>query len=274
MSSAIALGVLAVGATVYSADQAGDAANAQVRGANAAGAESSRQYDQTRTDLAPYRDIGGGSLNALAQTFGLGMQATPGEFDPAGYLRDNQDVAANPFFARNPEEHYLRHGRAEGRVRNATGAREAVPAGAPDMSKFFTSPGYQFRRDEGMRDIGNSFGAEGGAYSGNALKALAEWNGQNASQEFGSWVNQLNNFAGIGQSSTNQTASYGADAANQAGRNALYAGDARASGIQDQASLVNNGINQLGGLAGYYQKPKASGVGYYDIDLGGQPRRK
>jgi hypothetical protein len=202
------------------------------------------------------------------------MQAIPGEFDPAGYLRDNPDVAANPFFARNPEEHYLRHGRAEGRERTATGGREAIPAGAPDMSKFFQSPGYQFRRDEGTRDIENSFGAGGGAFSGNALKALAEFNSGLASQEFGSWVNQMNTVAGIGQSSTNQTAAYGANAANQAGRNALYAGDARASGVENQANIIGEGSNQLGTMAGYYgKKPKTSGVGYYDVDLGGHPRR-
>ena len=301
MSSAIALGVLAVGATAYSVNRAGAAADAQVRGANNATAESARQYDQTRSDLAPYRVTGTSALNQLARLFGLptttpeqqaleqdrqvGNAMLPG--DTRLVSTDGGQNRYYDVFLDDQRIGRLSPGGPSGRFTNDTGLdieqlkrqrmqsqQAAAPAQAgPDMSAFFQSPGYQFRREQGTADIGNRFGAGGGAFSGNALKALAEFNSGLASQEFGNYVNQLGTIAGIGQSSTNQTAAYGADAASQAGRNSLYAGDARASGIQDQTSLINNGINQLGTLGGYYKKPNTSGVGYYDIDLGGYPRR-
>jgi hypothetical protein len=303
MSMAIAGTVLAVGGTAYAANQAGNAADAQVGAARDATAVSDRQYNQTRTDLAPYRVTGTGALNQLGRLFGL-PTTTPEDFAlkqdrqvgnamlPGDTRLVSTDGGKNRYydvFLDDQRIGALTPGGPSGRFTNDTGIdieqlkrqrlqsqQSSAPAQAgPDMSAFFQSPGYQFRRDEGMRDIGNSFGAGGGAFSGNALKALAEWNGQNASQEFGNYVNQLGTIAGIGQSSTNQTAAYGANAANQAGRNSLYAGDARASGIENQANFIGEGINQLGTMAGYYsKKPKnTSGVGYYDIDLGGYPRR-
>jgi hypothetical protein len=120
------------------------------------------------------------------------------------------------------------------------------------MSAFFQSPGYQFRRDEGTRGLERTAAAKGGAFSGNALRALAEFNSGLASQEFGNYVNQLGIIAGIGQSSTNQTAAYGAESAATAGRNALYAGDARASGIIGQGNAIGQGVSDLAGLYGYW----------------------
>lgn len=299
--------VAVAGATLVagglSANAAGKAGDAQARGASDATAETARQYDQTRADLAPYRVTGTGALNQLGRLFGL-PTTTPEQqaleqdrqvgnvMLPGDTRLVSTDGGKNRYydvFLDDKRIGSLTPGGPSGRFNNDTGIdieqlkrqrlqtqQSSAPAQAgPDMEAFFQSPGYQFRRDEGTRDIGNSFGASGGAFSGNALKALAEFNSGLASQEFGQYVNQLGTIAGIGQSSTNQTAAYGANAANQAGRNALYAGDARASGIQDQTSGYIQGINQLGGLAGdYFNRPKtSSGVGYYDINLGGHPRR-
>src|SRR6188768_3809462 len=63
------------------------------------------------------------------------------------------------------------------------------------QANFQASPGYNFVRNEGQRDIGNSFAARGGAQSGNALKALAEFNSGLASGEFGNWFNRRMNLA-------------------------------------------------------------------------------
>ena len=56
-----------------------------------------------------------------------------------------------------------------------------------DTSGFFTSPGFEFVRDEGLRGIENRFSASGGALSGNALRRLTEFNSGLASQEFGNF---------------------------------------------------------------------------------------
>ena len=43
-------------------------------------------------------------------------------------------------------------------------------------ANFYASADYAFRRSEGERGIGSSFAARGGAYSGRAMKALADYN--------------------------------------------------------------------------------------------------
>jgi hypothetical protein len=159
----------------------------------------------------------------------------------------------------------LRPGGANGQFINDTGAdipgllrqnqqqaQASQGGGTPDMSGFFQSPGYQFRRDEGTRGLERSAAARGGAFSGNALRALAEFNSGLASNEFGNYFNQLASIAGIGQTATNQTAAYGAQNAANAGRNALAAGEARASGIIGQGNAIGQGVSDLAGAYGYY----------------------
>jgi hypothetical protein len=280
MSFAIAGTVLTVGATAYGANRSAAAGQAAGRGAANATAESARQYDQTRADLAPYRTTGTGALNQLGRLFGL-PTTTSEDFQaqqpmlvgdtelPAGTT--TKSVGNGWYEVHNGGNRIgtLRPGGANGKFVNDTGtdiqglfnaqrqqSQQSQGGGAPDMSAFFQSPGYQFRRDEGTRGVERSAAARGGAFSGNALKALAEFNSGLASQEFGNYFNQLAGIAGIGQTSTNQTAAYGADHAANAGRNARYAGDARASGIENQANIIGQGINGLAGGIGYYSNRK------------------
>lgn len=307
--------VAVAGATLVSgalgAKGAKDAGRAAGRGADAATAESARQYDQTRQDLAPYRVTGTGALNQIARLFGLPTAAPAGSAatDYSQYrVRAGAVPTANAeLYANDPAYRYAwdralqteqerkgwkghdtywlpATGQDATRINDLmTGYleeyRNANPAsgggvtagGSPDMSAFFTSPGYQFRRDEGMRGINNSFAARGGALSGNALRALTDFNSNIASSEFGNYFNQLASVAGIGQTATNQTAAYGADHAANAGRNALYAGDSRASGIQGQANAWGDTINGLAGLYGYWNANRGSRVtpGYGGTGAGG-----
>jgi hypothetical protein len=283
---AVAAATVVTGAMSANASRrAGDAA---ARGADAATAESARQYDQTRSDFAPWRAAGSGAVNQLNSLFGLGgagasqwngrdlfgsqggiptVDAERYAADPAYRYAWDTTLASerasrpgwdgqstynmpgtdadfarlNDSLARNISEYNTQHPEAS-----------AGSANTPNMSGFFTSPGYNFRRGEGMRGIENTFAARGGAQSGNALRALTEFNSNLASGEFGNYFNQLASIAGLGQTATGQTAAAGANYANQAGRNALYAGDARASGINGQANAWGNTLQGLAGLYGYY----------------------
>lgn len=241
-----------VAGTAYAANRSNAAAGAQSGAAQRANDASERENQLAEARNAPWTTTGGGAENALGRLFGLPTEAT-GSFDANKYLADNPDVAADPWASKNPFEHYQRWGRNEGRA-NPTNGTPASAGGTPDASGFTTSPGYQFRRDEGTRGITNAFGAGGGAFSGNALKALAEFNSGLASQEFDTYVNQLNTIAGNGQQATSENNILGANAATTQGRNSLYAGDARASGVENTANIVSSGLNQLGGIAGYYKK--------------------
>jgi hypothetical protein len=115
--------------------------------------------------------------------------------------------------------------------------------GEADMSVFTSSPGYQFRRDEGQRDIGNSFAARGGAFGGNALRALTGFNQNLASDDYYSYVNQLNNMAGLGQTATNNAMNAGQNYATGGSQALGNYGDARASGIANQYNMYGQGLS-------------------------------
>jgi hypothetical protein len=114
-------------------------------------------------------------------------------------------------------------------------------AGEPgDMSGFFAAPDYEFRRTEGERGIGNSFAARGGAASGNALRALTEFNSGLASGEYGNYVNRLMSMAGMGQTATGSAISAGQNNANAQSVLQQNIGDARASGVMGTANTLTD----------------------------------
>lgn len=224
-----------------------------------------RLYGQPYQDYSPLSQLtagvnvgrgGGGSgssqltASVIAQMLRSGQSID--DVLKVGQLADGKDSARVNYL--------LKAGVSADDIRRLQGgdAREAAFGGAvnnlpqsqgqagPDLSVFFNSPGYQFRRDEGQRDIGNSFAARGGAFSGNALKGLTDFNQNLASEDYYNFVNQLNNMAGLGQTAANQAGQYGQNFANQ-GSNALgNYGDARASGIAGKYNMWGQG---LGGVA-------------------------
>jgi hypothetical protein len=254
--------IVSAGAGAASARSASRAAQ---RGADAATGEQARQYDQTRADYAPYRSVGAGALGQLASLYGIGMPETKGDPDWTAYLRDNPDVAQNTFFASNPEEHYYRHGRAEGRALPSTGGTAAVPGGAPNTNAFFESPDYQFNLAQGQQAIDRSLAAQGRSLSGAGVKEGIRYASGMASNEFGNFYNRLANLAGIGQTATGSTAAAGANAANNISQNHMFAGQARANGYMQTGAAVNNAVQ--GGMSNYMlsrylQQPGTGGAGY------------
>lgn len=109
-----------------------------------------------------------------------------------------------------------------------------------DPDAFETSPGYQWRRDEGIRGIENLFSGKSGG--GNALRALNDWNQNNASNEFANWYNRRANEASMGLSAAGQTAHIGQSSANNVS-NAMIGGAAQqAQAIGQRYSGINNAI--------------------------------
>ena len=129
-------------------------------------------------------------------------------------------------------------------------------ASTGDMSNFFASPDYNFRRNEGQRDIGNSFAARGGAASGNALRALAEFNSSMASNEYGNWWNRQAGLAGVGQQANTQIGHAGQNYANQSGNALMQAGDARASGVAGSANAWGGALSNAVNTWAYFRKPQ------------------
>lgn len=163
--------------------------------------------------------------------------------------------------------------------RNALARLDTASTG--DMSGFYASPDYNFRRSEGMRGIEQTAAARGGAYSGNALKALAEFNSNIASGEMGNWWNRQAGLAGVGQAATNAVGQFGANAAGNIGNALMASGDARASGVLGAANSLsgslNSGINAYlssrgggwGGTGGYQTPPIRQNWSLGPVGFGG-----
>lgn len=122
------------------------------------------------------------------------------------------------------------------------------------MADFEADPGYAFRMKEGLSAVESGAAASGGLLSGAAQKALQKYGQGLASQEYGNaynrftadQTNQYNRLAGLvntGQGATNQTSNAAAAFGQQAGANAIGAGNAIASGQIGQANALVGGIN-------------------------------
>lgn len=191
---------------------AAQAAAAEQAAAEAQIAEQRRQYDLTRADYAPYREVGYGALGKLAGMYGVNTGN-----QQLGYTGDNS---------------------------------------------FTTSPGYQFRMDEGMKAIDRSNAARGVLNSGGADKARMRYAQGLASSEYDTYANRLSALAGVGQSATGSTAAAGSNATN-AISNALAnsgnaqanaytaAGNARASSYVNTANAINSTASNLASLYMY-----------------------
>ena len=122
-----------------------------------------------------------------------------------------------------------------------------VNAGPGD---YTASPGYQFRLDEGNKNILAKASANGRYNSGATDKALVEYGQNFATNDYDNFLNRyyqsltpLQSLAGVGQNAVNTTSSMGANTANSVSNNQLAAGEARASGYVNQANAINSGFN-------------------------------
>ncbi len=132
------------------------------------------------------------------------------------------------------------------------------------LADFQKDPGYEFRRQEGQRGLESSAAARGGILSGGAMKALARYNQDYASGEYGAAYNRYNNdlttrfnrlssIAGTGQTATNTGVAAGAQLTNnlQTGTNNLIAANdasanARASSYVNAGQAVSNAVGSVG----------------------------
>jgi hypothetical protein len=141
---------------------------------------------------------------------------------------------------------------AQGQILNALSsnqlgyfAPQQMPALTADdlAQQFYRTPGNQFALDETLNVIGNSFAARGGAFGGNAQRALAE---RIPNLLMDRTFGQLNVLAGFG----NQATGLAGQGAMNTGANVsnllAQAGADRGSGIAAQYGAAGNALQ--GGL--------------------------
>jgi len=253
----------AVGGAVIGGSAAKKAAKTQANAANNAADMQWQQYQQTREDMAPWRNVGGGALGMLAQLYGVPYGFNGGA-SPAG----GGDVAGQTDMS---DPTYLSAGDPKA---GFAGTSPADPGGgaAPNTNRFasfFASPDYQFRLLEGLNALNNNRATAGLLNSGGTLKAITKHAGDLASGEYNNYVNRLAALAGVGQTANYQSGALGANAAENAG-NALMAGaNARAGGIANQSGAWTNALGQIGNVANNYLANRAPYTGGYDFGASG-----
>ena len=118
--------------------------------------------------------------------------------------------------------------------------------------------GYEFRLSEGEKGINRALASRGQYDSGGALKTLAKYNQDYATNERGNWINEWINtrlnptlsVAGLGQVATSQNATNATNSAGQIASTTLAQGNAAASGYTNTANTFNNAAGNLMYLAG------------------------
>jgi hypothetical protein len=277
--------VVAGGAAVYGSRQAGRASQ---RGADAASAESGRQFDTIRGDTAGLRSIQGSSLDTLASLYGWappsqaqytqddgelvqsqgGVPAVDAQRyanDPAyRYAWDKTLEAerANPLWRRQDQQTFYAKATDQDwsrinelMARNLAEYRAQNPAqapgasGRPNMNAFFESPDYQFNLEQGQQGIDRSLAARGRALSGAGVKEGARFASGMASREYGSFVDRLLAAAGLGTTGATLSANAGMAHAGNVGAAQINAGNNRASAYMAGAEGVNNAVQ--GGISNY-----------------------
>jgi hypothetical protein len=138
--------------------------------------------------------------------------------------------------------------------------------GGQNFDVIRNSPEYQFAMQEGMGNIGNSFAARGGASSGNALRALSEFNQGLASQGVDKFLSRRGVQIDRGVGATNNVQNGATGYANNATQLYQDRGDARASGILGRAGSTMGAISgvagAMGGGGGWGMPDGGYGMGY------------
>lgn len=250
-------GALGLFGASQEADAAREAGEMQADAARQAAELQQKQYQQTRADLAPWRQTG---QNALA---GLGDVGLGGEFDqsnkynPYSQFQQAQGLPQFRQFGISPEAAYQ---------------QQTQPFNFDPAS----DPGYQFRLKQGTEALEGSAAARGGLFSGQTGKDLQQYGQDLASQEYqNAFARDLAIKQNLGQA---YGSAFGQNiAGQQAGFNQDLTG--RQYGSQEFYNALNaenvqkrNAYNRLMGVSGMGQASAAqtAQAGQHAAQLQGQ----
>ena len=216
-TAVIGAGVLGAGAQIWGANKAADA---QTAAADKASAVAQQQYQQTRSDLSPYRDIGGDASGRL--TSRLSELTTP--------------ISVNPDDFQNSDYYKFLSTQGQRGVTNSAAARGlgssgAALKGAAAFAKGLASTEWQNNFNMQNTNQTNAF---------SRLKSLVD-TGQNAAAQTGS--------AGQAAANTSAQAAIGAGNAQAAAANATGSSIANLSNNIGGYAMYN-GLYGSGGSSG------------------------
>lgn len=248
--------------------------------------EQGRQYDQTRQDFAPTRQLGTSAINTLNRLYGYAQAPTEAQQQamqpltvgdtqlppgvktiPLGggrYNVTNPDgTSIGTLVPGGPNGRFLPNGTPIAEpVAPPVAAGQGTP-GTPDLGAFFESPDYQYNLQQQEKAIGRRQAAGGTSLSGRAYSEIQRNASGAASGQYSDFTNRLLAMAGLGQAATSATAGAGTNAANLNSQALLQNGQNRANlAIQNGANINNAAQSGISNLMLYkYLNPSATAAG-------------
>lgn len=128
----------------------------------------------------------------------------------------------------------------------------AVGDGAPrqpSMERFFTSPDYTYRYEQGLKGLQNLYAAQGRGFSGPAAAGIMQRGADIGSGAFNDYRNSLLAAAGLTQTSVSQGANLAASTGSNLANIYMNEGAQRASTYGQTAQGINNALQ--GGLGNW-----------------------
>lgn len=186
------------------------AANAAGSATNQAIAFAQNQANVNRSDASPWVSSGRSALSEIGKLLGWGDLYNPG---------------------------------TEGSTWEFTGDPDGSKRAAA-MNAFQTSPGYQFRKTEGINALDRSAAAKGTLRSGAQMKAVQGFGDNLASAEWGDQFGRYLTLAGMGGQQQATSAGLNTNLANSMGNWTMAGAQSRGSSYQNGANALASGIGQ------------------------------
>ena len=187
---------IGAGASVYGSSQA---ASAQEKAARTAGNIQKNQYEQTRSDLAPYRDVGSNALSRYQNLLGMNGQdaykSALGDYQQSPFLSQLVTDTQRGVDASSA----ARGGLYSGATAQAIGDRTAnLYMG--DFNNYLSRVG-------GLVDTGASAATQTGQFGANAAAGRAQAATAAGNASAGGWINAAN---GVNNALSQGASLYGA----------------------------------------------------------------
>lgn len=120
---------------------------------------------------------------------------------------------------------------------------------------FQTTPGYGFRKQQGIDAIDASAATRGGLMSGRTLQDLTTFGDGLASQEYGNYMQRLAGLTDMGMGAAGMQATAGNNSAAGVSNALGNIGNAQAAGAIGQGNALSGMFNNLSGAFGYMKQP-------------------
>lgn len=227
------------------------AAKAQTDAANQQMAYQKEIYADQTQRFKPFLGSGTNALAAYNFEMGLGnrpmvggtapqIETVGGNMSASGVLNGAQyRVNGQTFNTKAEAENYA----------------NANMTGGSEYGGFTATPGYDFRKKQGIDAIDASAAARGGLMSGKTLQDLNTFGDGIASQEYGSYMQRLAGMTDMGMGAAGMQATAGNNAAAGVGNALGNIGNAQAAGAIGQGNALAGMFNNLGGAFGYMKQP-------------------